>query len=333
MNILVTGGTGYIGSHTVVELIGAGHGVTIVDNLSNSDKNVVDRIEQITDKKVPLHVFNLEDTVQLRDLFTSTKFDGVIHFAGLKAVSESVTQPLKYYRANVDATLSLLEVMDEYNVRKLIFSSSATVYGSAPIPYAETSPTGLGITNPYGKTKHVIEQILIDAALANPDNQFSILRYFNPVGAHKSGLIGEEPQGIPNNLMPFVAQVAAGARKELAIFGNDYSTPDGTCIRDYIHVVDLAKGHLAALEHLEPGTHAYNLGSGKGTSVLKLVNTFIETTGQNVPYSFQDRRAGDLPEFYADPTLAKEKLGWQTEQTVEDMCRDTWKWQSSSLTN
>lgn len=328
MNILVTGGAGYIGSHTTIELLANNHTVVIVDNLSNSKSSVINRIEEISGKKVPLHTFDLEDKTQLRALFEQEKFDAVIHFAGLKAVGESTQKPLLYYRTNIDSTLSLLEVMEENNVNKFVFSSSATVYGSAPTPYSEKSPVGQGITNPYGQTKYMIEQILTDAAAANPQLEVSILRYFNPVGAHKSGLIGEDPQGTPNNLMPFIAQVATGKREKLSIFGNDYDTPDGTCIRDYIHVVDLALGHVAALKHLHPGAQTYNLGSGKGTSVLELVNTFINSTGVDVPYAFVERRAGDLSESYADPKRAESELGWKTTLSIEDMCRDTWKWQT-----
>lgn len=330
MNILVTGGAGYIGSHTIVELIAHGHTVTVVDNLSNSSAEVMNRLATITHAEVPLHVFDLQDKARLQELFRAESFDAVIHFAGLKAVGESTEKPLAYYRNNIDSTLSILEVMDAHNVRKLVFSSSATVYGSAPIPYTEDSVTGQGITNPYGQTKYFIEQILRDTAAANPANQFTILRYFNPVGAHESGLIGEHPTGIPNNLMPYITQVATGKRPELSIFGNDYDTPDGTCIRDYIHVTDLARGHVAALERQAPGAIPYNLGSGTGTSVLELVNTFIATTGQDVPYTFADRRSGDLPASYANPAKAASQLGWKTQKSIEDMCRDTWNWQAKN---
>jgi len=330
MNVLVTGGTGYIGSHTVVELINEGYAVTIVDNLSNSSPEVINRVKSITGTLPVLHIFDLEDTEKLNELFSNNHFDAVIHFAGLKAVGESVQKPLLYYRVNIDSTLSLLETMQNHGVNKLVFSSSATVYGSAPIPYAETSPVGQGITNTYGQTKYMIEQILRDTAAADSLLEVSLLRYFNPVGAHPSGLIGEDPQGTPNNLMPFIAQVASGRREKLSIFGNDYNTPDGTCIRDYIHVVDLAKGHVAALEHLTPGATAYNLGSGHGTSVLELVNAFVTSTGQEIAYEFAPRRAGDLPEFYADPVHAETELGWKTQETIETMCRDTWNWQSKN---
>ncbi len=330
MNILVTGGAGYIGSHTIIELVHSGHDVMLIDNLSNSDSEVMNRLKKITDKDIPLFVFDLRDKEKLDKVFRENNFDAVIHFAGLKAVGESTEKPLLYYRTNIDSTLTLLEVMDAHNVRKLVFSSSATVYGSAPIPYSETSPTGQGITNPYGQTKYVIEQILRDTAVSDNRAAFCLLRYFNPVGAHESGLIGEDPQGIPNNLMPFIAQVATGRREQLSIFGNDYETPDGTCIRDYIHVVDLAKGHVAALENLEAGAKAYNLGSGKGTSVLELVDAFIKSTNQDIPYEFVQRRSGDLPEFYANPEKAATELGWKTEKSIEDMCRDAWNWQSKN---
>jgi UDP-glucose 4-epimerase len=330
MNILVTGGAGYIGSHTIIELINAKHSVTVVDNLSNSSAIVIDRIEQITGVRPHFHKFDLENTNQLNTLFNNNSFEAVIHFAGLKAVGESVKEPLLYYRTNIDATLSLLEVMNNHSVEKLVFSSSATVYGSAPIPYNEESPVGQGITSPYGQTKYMIEQILKDTASANPHVQYTLLRYFNPIGAHESGLIGENPSGVPNNLMPFIAQVAVGKREKLAIFGNDYKTPDGTCLRDYIHVVDLARGHVAALEHLQSGAHVFNLGSGVGTSVLELVKTFASTTGRDIPYSISPRRDGDLPAFWADPEKAVKQLKWGAEKTVEDMCRDTWRWQSNN---
>lgn len=331
MNILVTGGAGYIGSHTVVELLEGGHSVVVVDNLCNSSAESLRRVEQITGKSVVLHKIDLRDNTKLGELFDANSFDGVIHFAGLKAVGESVQKPLEYYRNNVDSTLSLLETMLAHNVKRLVFSSSATVYGDPGTPkYVETLPTGQNISNPYGQTKYMIEQIIQDTCVANPDFQASLLRYFNPIGAHASGKIGEDPLGIPNNLMPFIAQVASGRRDKLSIFGNDYPTPDGTCKRDYIHVVDLARGHIAALEHLQPGANAYNLGSGKPTSVLELVNAFIDTTKQNISYEFAPRRAGDLPEFYADPTKAEQELGWHTEKTIEQMCQDTWRWQSQN---
>jgi UDP-glucose 4-epimerase len=263
-------------------------------------------------------------------VFQEQKFDAAVHSAGLKAVGESTQKPLLYYRTNIDATLSLLETMDTYNVYKLIFSSSATVYGSAPIPYVETSITGQGITNPYGQTKYMIEQILCDTAAANLANQFIILRFFNPVGAHSSGRIGEHPEGAPNNLMPYIAQVATGTREKLLVFGNTYDTVDGTGVRDYIHVVDLAKGHLAALNHIAPGISVFNLGSGKGTSVLELVHAFEKASGKTIPYEIVAPRPGDLPEYYADASKALSELGWKTEKTIEDACADSWRWQSNN---
>lgn len=330
MTILLTGGTGYIGSHTAVELIEAGHEVVVVDNLINSSDIVLDRIEQITGTRPAFHKVDLCDKPAMEDIFGTYPLDAVIHFAGLKAVGESVQEPLKYYRNNLDSTLSLLEVMAAGGVRKLVFSSSATVYGSAPYPYEETMQTGVGITNPYGRTKYMIEEIMRDAATADPSWQFASLRYFNPVGAHPSGLIGEDPKGIPNNLMPFIAQVASGKRDKLAIFGDDYATIDGTCVRDFIHVVDLAKGHASALDQLKPGFDAINLGSGNGTSVMELVKAFETSTGQKVPYDIAPRRDGDLPEFYANAEKARRLLDWQTQKTVGEMCIDTWSWQSKN---
>lgn len=328
MNILVTGGAGYIGSHTIIELIESGYTVTVVDNLTNSSQEVLKRVEKITGTHIPAHFFDLQDKEKLDALFTDNAFDAVIHFASLKAVGESVEKPLLYYRTNLDIALTLLEIMDKHDVRKLVLSSSATVYGSAPVPYSENGPVGQDITSPYGRTKFMIEQILQDTARTNPKNEFMILRYFNPIGAHESGLIGEYPQGTPNNLMPYIAQVATGKRPELMVFGDDYDTVDGTCVRDYIHVVDVAKGHVAALKHMRPGTTAVNLGSGKGTSVLQLIHAFEEASGQKIPYRIAPRRAGDLPEFYADATKAKELFGWQTQKSIKDASADTWRWQS-----
>lgn len=330
MHILVTGGAGYIGSHTLVELLQGGHEVTVIDNLSNSSVEAVRRVEEITGKHISFHDFDLSDTKALTTVFGAAPIDAVIHFAGFKAVGESVQMPLRYYRNNLDCTLILLEVMKEHNVRKLVFSSSATVYGSAPYPYREDMTTGVNITSPYGQTKYMCEQILKDTAAADPANQFIALRYFNPVGAHESGRIGEDPQGIPNNLMPFIAQTAAGVRDKLRIFGDDYDTIDGTCVRDFIHVVDLAKGHVAAIKHLAPGFDAINLGSGTGTSVMQLFRTFEKACGKTLAYEVAPRRAGDLPEFYADATKARQLLGWQTEKTLAEMCTDTWRWQSEN---
>lgn len=330
MNILVTGGAGYIGSHTIVELLAHDHDVVVVDNLSNSSAEVMNRLATITGKTIPLHIFDLQDKVRLDALFSDESFDAVIHFAGLKAVGESTQKPLAYYRNNIDSTLTLLEVMDARDVRKLVFSSSATVYGSAPIPYTEDSPTGQGVTNPYGQTKYFIEQILRDVSAANPANEFTILRYFNPVGAHPSGLIGEHPEGIPNNLMPYITQVATGKREKLSVFGDDYDTVDGTGVRDYIHVADLARGHLAALEHSRSGTIAYNLGAGEGTSVLQLIHAFEKASGQAIPYEIVARRPGDLPEYYANIHKAAEELNWKAEKTIDDACADSWRWQSQN---
>lgn len=330
-NILVSGGTGYIGSHTVVELIERGHTVTIIDNLVNSSEEVISRIKEITQQEPQFYNVDLCNRNATDTVLAENHFDAVIHFAGLKAVGESVQKPLEYYDNNLASTISLLHAMNRHGVKKLVFSSSATVYGDPGVTkYTETLPVGQHISNPYGQTKFMIEQIIRDMTIADPTFEAVLLRYFNPIGAHASGLIGENPLGVPNNLMPFIAQVAGGRREKLSIFGNDYPTPDGTCLRDYIHVVDLARGHAAALEHLQAGVTAYNLGSGKPTSVLELVTTFMKTTGQNIPYEFAPRRAGDLPEFYADPAKAQKELGWQTELTIEDMCRDTWNWQTKN---
>ena len=325
MKILVTGGTGYIGSHTVVELQKQGHQVEILDNLFNSKITVLEKINQLTGQTPVFHQVDLLDYQKMRELFAATQFDAVIHFAGLKAVAESIEQPLRYYENNVTGTLNLLKCMAEFNVNKIIFSSSATVYGSLNSGRLDESmTTGVGITNPYGETKHVIEKILEAEAIARPELSVVILRYFNPVGAHASGLLGEDPNGIPNNLMPVVMRVAEGKIKELQVYGDDYDTPDGTCIRDYIHVVDLAKGHLAALKATEtPGAKVYNLGSGKGSSVLEIIKAFEEASGKPLAHRITDRRPGDLAEIYADPAKAKRELDWQTELTVADSMRDT----------
>lgn len=330
MNILVTGGTGYIGSHTLIALYEAGHTAVVVDNLINSSRESLRRVEALVDATIPFVEADLRDDSALETIFSEHQIDGVIHFAGLKAVGESVEKPLEYYDNNIGGTLALLEAMRAHNVQRIIFSSSATVYGDAPVPYVETTQTGVGVTNPYGQTKVMIEQILRDTSVSNTDLQCIALRYFNPIGAHPSGQIGEDPQGIPNNLMPYITQTAIGRREHLSIFGNDYDTPDGTCIRDYIHVVDLARGHVAALEHLQTGFDAINLGSGKGVSVLELVNAFISATGVDVPYIFAPRRDGDLPAFYANAAKAEQLLNWKTEKSIEDACRDTWKWQSQN---
>ena len=332
MTILLTGAAGYIGSHTAVELAKAGYDVAIADCFSNSSPLAVARCEQITGRKMPLYNVDVADKAALRAVLAAVKPAAVMHFAGHKAVGESVEKPLMYYRNNLDSTLTLLEVMEEFSVGPFIFSSSATVYGeSDDVPFRETHPAG-NCTNPYGWTKYMIEQIARDAAKANPALSVVLLRYFNPVGAHESGLIGENPTGIPNNLMPYITQVAVGKRHHLSIFGNDYPTPDGTGVRDYIHVVDLAKGHVAALEYAlkHTGTEVINLGTGKGVSVLELVHAFETATGVKIPYEITPRRPGDIAQCWADPAKAKELLGWQAEKTVEDMCADAWRWQSQN---
>ena len=330
-NILVTGGAGYIGSHTVIELIEAGHNVTVVDSLINSSAESIHRAEQITGTSIDVHLFDVRDQTQLDTLFSEHDFDAVVHFAGLKAVGESVEKPLLYYKNNLDSTLILLDTMQAHGVKKLIFSSSATVYGTPQeLPLTETSPVGHSITNPYGWTKYMIEQILDGIATANADMEITILRYFNPIGAHVSGLIGEDPKGIPNNLVPYVAQTAAGLRDSVRIWGDDYDTPDGTGVRDYIHVVDLAKGHVAALNHSQKGVETYNLGTGHGYSVLDVIKAFSLACGHDIPYDIQPRRPGDIASCYADATKAAEKLGWKAEKSLDDMCRDAWRWQSAN---
>ncbi|HEX8182877.1 MAG TPA: UDP-glucose 4-epimerase GalE [Candidatus Saccharimonadales bacterium] len=331
MHVLVTGGAGYIGSHTIIELLANGHRVTVVDSLVNSSKASLDRVEDITGQAIPFTALDLCDKPALEAVFATNTFDAVIHFAGLKAVGESVQKPLWYYRNNIDSTLVLCEVMSAHHVKKLIFSSSATVYGvPESLPLTESSRTGVGITNPYGQTKYMIEQILHDLAVSDPQWQISILRYFNPIGAHASGQIGEDPNGIPNNLLPYVSQVAVGKLAEIQIFGNDYETSDGTGVRDYIHVVDLAKGHVAALEHLPvPGdANAYNLGTGTGASVLELIHAFEKACGKQLPYKITGRRPGDIANCYADVSLAANDLAWKAEKSIEDACRDAWHWQS-----
>jgi len=325
MKILVTGGTGYIGSHTVVELLAAGHQAVIADNLVNSSRPVLDRIKTITGEAVPFHEVDLADRAAARTVFDGHAFDGVIHFAGLKAVGESVAEPLRYYRNNLDSLINVAELALETGVKRLIFSSSATVYDpDQAMPLKETSK--LGPTSPYGQTKLMGEQILRDAAVSSDTLQTTVLRYFNPVGAHESGLIGDDPRGAPNNLMPFIAQVATGQRDQLQVFGDDYDTPDGTGVRDYLHVVDLARAHVKALEAAAaPGeTHTYNLGTGHGTSVLEIVRAFEQASGRKIPYEVTSPRPGDVAVTYADPTLAEHELGWRAEKSVEDMCKDAW---------
>jgi UDP-glucose 4-epimerase len=330
-NILVTGGAGYIGSHTVVELLNAGHQVVIADNLCNSSAKVLDRIEALAGKNFSFVQADVRDGAALDRIFAEHRIDGVIHFAGLKAVGESVAQPLRYFDNNVGSTLALLQAMNRANVRRIVFSSSATVYGD-PEQVPITEGSRLQVTNPYGRTKLICEDILRDLQQADPRWHVAILRYFNPVGAHTSGTIGENPSGIPNNLMPFITQVAVGQREFLSIFGQDYPTPDGTGVRDYIHVVDLAQGHLAALKYLHDrqASITVNLGTGRGVSVKELADTFARVTGVPVPYRFVDRRPGDVAACYADTRLAQEALGWQAQLGVERMCLDAWRWQSNN---
>ena len=326
MNVLVTGGAGYIGSHTVVELLNAGHHVIVVDNLSNAKPEVIDRIETITGQRPVFYQADCADNGTMRQIFSANKIDAIIHFAAFKAVGESVKKPLMYYRNNLDTALTMLEIMEEFGCRKFVFSSSATVYGpNNPHPYKEEMKA-IESSSPYGWTKVMIERILTDYCTAHPDFCAILLRYFNPIGAHESGLLGDDPNGIPNNLMPYIGRVAAGQLEKLTIFGDDYPTPDGTCQRDYLHVVDLAVGHLKALEYAETkvGVEAINLGTGNGISVLELVNAFQTANEMQLPYVIGPRRDGDLPAFWADATKAKALLGWEATHTVEDMCRSSW---------
>ncbi len=329
MRVLVSGGAGYIGSHTVVQLVAAGHDVVVVDNFANSNPTVVNRLEALTGQHLPLHAFDLRDVDKTEHLFAHDRIDAVVHFAGFKAVGESVELPLEYYENNLGATFSLVRAMQRHNVDKLVFSSSATVYGAeAPVPMTEALPTSA--TNPYGWTKVMIEQVLRDVAAARPSWRIALLRYFNPVGAHPSGTIGEDPADIPNNLMPYIAQVAVGRRDKLRVFGNDYDTPDGTGVRDYIHVEDLAAGHVAALAKLtttDASVSTWNLGTGHGTSVMDLLHAFERAVGHELPYEVVGRRAGDIAASYADPSLAQKELGWKAVRTIDDMCVDTWRWQ------
>lgn len=331
MRVLVSGGAGYIGSHTVLTLIKAGHDVIVVDDFSNSKPTVIARLEALSGRHIPVHAFDLTDVDKTEHLFSTEEIDAVIHFAGLKAVGESVERPLDYYSNNLGSTFSLVRAMQRHQVRLLVFSSSATVYGTDQAGATEDRPTFA--TNPYGWTKVMQEQILSDIARADPSLRFALLRYFNPVGAHPSGTIGEDPQGIPNNLMPFIAQVAVGKRERLSVFGDDYDTPDGTGQRDYIHVEDLAAGHVAALEALrrtsEP-VNIWNLGSGRPTSVLELLHAFEKAVGHQLPYEVVERRPGDVATSYADPSKANAELDWSTTKTIEEMCADTWRWQSQN---
>lgn len=332
-HIIITGGAGYIGSHTCLELLNSGYLVTVLDNLSNSSQESIRRVEELTGKKINFFEADLLNPEAIETVFAkSVRADGVIHFAGLKAVGESVHKPLEYYQNNIAGTLNLCEVMAKHGLKNIIFSSSATVYGDPDsVPITEEFPRRPA-TNPYGRTKAMIEDILNDLYLADKEWNIGLLRYFNPVGAHKSGRIGEDPGGIPSNLMPYISQVAVGTLKSLPIFGNDYPTPDGTCIRDFIHVVDLAVGHLKALEKLaeKPGVITCNLGTGKGHSVLEMVKAFEKTTERKIPYKFTPRRSGDIGQCYADPSLAEKELGWKAERGIEEMCRDSWHWQSNN---
>lgn len=331
MNILVTGGSGYIGSHTCIQMIEAGMTPIILDNLYNSKLLVLDRIQQVTGVRPTFYQGDIRDSAILQTIFTEHHIDGVIHFAGLKAVGESVEKPLMYYDNNVSGTLNLVREMDKAGVRSLIFSSSATVYGDpASVPIREDFPTSA--TNPYGRSKLMVEECLRDFHHVNPEWSITLLRYFNPVGAHQSGLLGEDPQGIPNNLLPFVAQVAVGRREKLGVFGNDYPTPDGTGVRDYIHVVDLADGHLAALNKVgqQAGLHIFNLGTGQGNSVLEMVAAFEKAAERPIAYEIKPRRAGDIAECWADPSYAAEVLGWKATRSLETMVADTWRWQSNN---
>lgn len=328
---LVTGGAGYIGSHTLIELINNNFDVVVVDNLVNSSRESLRRVEQITGHEIPFIEADVRDQSVLDDIFTTYSIDSVIHFAGLKAVGESVAKPLEYYDNNLVSTLALLEAMRKHSVKQLVFSSSATVYGNpGELPLRETSTVGVGLTNPYGKTKYMIEQIIQDYCTADPAFEATILRYFNPIGAHQSGQIGEDPNGIPNNLLPYVAQVAVGKLQSVGVFGDDYDTPDGTGVRDYIHVVDLARGHVAALQHMKAGANVYNLGTGSGTSVLEIIKAFSKACGRDLPYEIKPRRTGDIAACYADCSKAERELGWRAELSIEQACADSWRWQSQN---
>ncbi|HIX24203.1 MAG TPA: UDP-glucose 4-epimerase GalE [Candidatus Lachnoclostridium avicola] len=332
MRILVTGGAGYIGSHTCLELLNQGHEVVVADNLCNSCEEALNRVKELTGKDLTFYKVDMLDKEGLDQMFDKEKIDAVIHFAGLKAVGESVAKPLEYYHNNITGTLNLCDSMRNHGVKKIIFSSSATVYGDpAFVPITEDCPKGK-ITNPYGQTKSMLEQVLTDLHVADPEWNVILLRYFNPVGAHESGRIGEDPTGIPNNLTPYITQVAVGKLKEVSVFGNDYDTPDGTGVRDYIHVMDLAVGHVKALKKFDdkPDVYIYNLGTGRGYSVLEMIRAFSKAVGHDIPYVIKPRRAGDIATCYADATKAKKELGWVAERDIDDMCRDAWRWQSQN---
>ena len=328
MKILVTGGAGYIGSHTCVELLNNDYEVVVVDNLYNSCEEALHRVEKITGKTLTFYEGDLLDKALMEKIFEKERPEAVIHFAGYKAVGESVQKPIEYYHNNITGTLILCDVMRNYDCKKIVFSSSATVYGDpAFVPITEDCPKGK-ITNPYGQTKSMIEQILTDIQVSDPEWNVTLLRYFNPIGAHSSGLIGEDPNGIPNNLVPYIARVAVGKLEKLGVFGNDYDTPDGTGVRDYIHVVDLAAGHVQALRHMKPGVSIYNLGTGQGYSVLDVVKAYSKACGKEIPYEIKPRRAGDIATCYSDPSKAKKELGWEAKYGIEEMCRDSYHWQS-----
>ena len=332
MNILVTGGAGFIGSHTLIELIAAGHNPVVVDNLSNASPEAIHRVEKIVGQSIPFYEVDIRDREGLEKVFSQHTFDCCIHFAGLKAVGESVQKPWEYYENNIGGTLVLVDVMRKHGLKNIIFSSSATVYGAPEtMPITEDCPKGT-VTNPYGQTKSMLEQVLTDIQKADPQWNVVLLRYFNPIGAHKSGTIGEDPNGIPNNLMPYITQVAVGKLQQLGVFGNDYPTHDGTGVRDYIHVVDLAKGHVCALSAIEKkcGLAVYNLGTGQGYSVLDLVHAFEKATGVKVPYVIKPRRSGDVAECWSDPSKAARELGWKAQYGIEDMCEDAWRWQKNN---
>ncbi len=331
MNILVAGGAGYIGTHTIIELVAQGHTPIVVDNFANSSPEALRRVEKIIGQPIKSYQTDATDKEAMRKIFAENSIDATMLFAGHKAVGESVAKPLMYYRNNLDVALTLAEVMQEMDTKNLIFSSSCTVYGDpVELPLKETTPTGDGITNPYGWTKYMIEQILSDLAVSDDEWNITILRYFNPIGADPGGTIGEDPNDIPANILPFISQVAVGKLDKLRVFGSDYDTVDGTGVRDYIHVVDLAKGHVAALNHLKAGKRIYNLGTGRGTSVLELLHAFEKACGKTLPYEVVERRPGDIAEAYADPAKANDELGWRAEKTIEEACADAWRWQSQN---